>query len=91
MSGKTKKDSIKKKISIKKRRLKLYYDREKEMLSPSGVQKYGIGSRNISRYETELADIRKQIKELEDEIEELEDKIEGYKPRKAIAVIPRDW
>lgn len=75
-------------LERKKRRLDLYYGREEEMLSSKGVQSYGIGSRNVTRYNTDLANIRAQIKELETEIKEMES---NKRPRKAVAVVPQDW
>ena len=54
-------------LTGKRERLELYLKREAEMLS-GGVQSYGIGSRNLSRYNTDLAAIRAAIKELEDDI-----------------------
>ena len=44
-------------LAGKRERLELYLKREAEMLS-GGVQSYGIGSRNLSRYNTDLAAIR---------------------------------
>jgi len=67
-------------------RLELYYKREKEMLD-GGVQSYGIGTRNATRYQTDLTAIRNAIKEMEDEIAALENKTQ----RRAVGVIPRDW
>ena len=81
---------IQEKIKQKEARLNLYYDREAEMLS-GGVQSYGIGSRNLARYQTDLANIRAAIKELEAEIKELEAKADGRAVRKAVGVVPRDW
>lgn len=74
------------KISKLKTRLELYYKREEEMLS-GGVQSYGIGTRNATRYQTDLSAIRKAIKEMEDEIASLENKSQ----RRAVGVVPRDW
>jgi cell division protein FtsB len=74
------------KASRLKTRLELYYRREMEMLD-KGVQSYGIGTHNLTRYQTDLAEIRKAIKEMEEQIEELE----GGTKRKAVGVIPRDW
>ena len=75
-------------IENKKARLEMYYARETHMLSPDGVKGYGMGSRNLQRYDTALADIQKMIKTLEGEIDELE---RDGKPRRAVAVVPRDW
>lgn len=52
-----------------------------------GVQSYGLGTRSATRYQTDLATIRKAIKELEEEIASLESKSQ----RRAVGVIPRDW
>lgn len=78
------------KISIQKERLAAYRARELEMLK-GGAQSYSVGSRNLTRYNTDLSAIRAAIKELEDEIAELEAMAAGNKPRKAVGVIPRDW
>ena len=71
-----------------KSRLELYINQEKKMLT-DGVQSYGIGSRNLTRYNTDLAQIREAIKELKKEVEELEGLITGNKSRKCVGVIPR--
>lgn len=81
---------IQEKIEAKKVRLKAYQDRELAMLSPQGVQSYGIGSRNVARYNTDLGTVRTAIKKLETEIEELENSLNGIKPRKAFGIVPRD-
>lgn len=77
-------------LTTKRKRLDLYYKREAEMLD-GGVQSYGIGSRNLARYNTDLAQIRAAIKELEAEVSNLEGQLTGQKPRKAVGVVPRDW
>jgi hypothetical protein len=81
---------ISEKLARKRERLAAYLDREKFMLSPDGVQSYGVGSRNVQRYSTDLAEIRAAIKELEEEIAELEGHLAGTKPRKAVVVVPRN-
>lgn len=86
---KTKK-TIELQLETKRSRLALYLKREAEMLD-GGVQSYGIGSRNLARYNTDLSAIRAAIKELEEEIELLEGELHGQKPRKAVRVVPRDW
>lgn len=83
-------ETIKLQLSTKRDRLALYLKREAEMLD-GGVQSYGIGSRNLARYNTDLSAIRSSIKELEEEIELLEGELNGQRPRKAVGVVPRDW
>ena len=85
-----KKEELIKELDRKRSRLELYYKREAEMLD-GGVQSYGIGSRNLARYNTDLGAVRAAIKELEDDIATMEGTIAGRKPRKAVGVVPRDW
>ena len=82
--------TIEAELATKRERLALYLKREAEMLD-GGVQSYGIGSRNLARYNTDLSAIRAAIKELERDIETLEGALCGQKPRKAVGVVPRDW
>ena len=84
------KEKIKEKLEEKKARRSAYLDRETEMLR-GGVQSYGIGSRNLTRYQTDLSNIREAIKELEKEIEQLEKQLSGRTNRRALGVVPRDW
>lgn len=81
----------KEKIRQKKERLKMYLEKEAYMLSKNGVQSYGVGTRNASRYDLDLSEIRKAIDKLEKEIEELEGLESGKKPRKIVGVVMRDW
>lgn len=83
-------DAIARQLEIKQDRLAIYLAREKEMLT-GGVQSYGIGSRNLSRYQTDLSNIRAAIKELEADIALLEGQLAGRSVRKAVGVVPRDW
>lgn len=82
--------TIEAELTAKRNRLELYLKREAEMLD-GGVQSYGIGSRNLARYNTDLSQIRAAIKQLEDEIANLEGALNGQRPRKAVGVVPRDW
>ena len=75
-------------LEVKQRRLGLYYKQEEKMLT-DGVQSYGLGSRSLTRYNADLADIRSAIEKLEEEIEELEGLVSGTKSRKVRSVIPR--
>lgn len=80
------KQQKKEKANRLRERLDLYYKREEEMLN-GGVQSYGIGTRNATRYQTDLTAIRNAIKEMEDEVAALENKSQ----RRAVGVVPRDW
>ena len=73
-----------------RRRLDLYYEQEARILE-GGVRAYGIGSRNLQRYDADLASVRAAIKDLEAEVAELEAGLCGRAARKAVAVVPRDW
>lgn len=84
------KDEIEKDLEGKRKRLELYLKREAEMLD-GGVQSYGIGSRNLARYNTDLNGIRDAIKQLEGDITALDGALDGNRPRKAVGVVPRDW
>lgn len=84
------KKHIQQQIKDKRERLQAYREKERDLLS-GGVQSYGIGSRNVARYNVDLATIRAAIKELESELTALEAQESGRRPRKAVGVIPRDW
>lgn len=86
----TKIERLRAELEEKKERRKLYLERERVMLT-GGVQSYGIGSRNLTRYNTDLASIRAMIKELSDEIEEIESTLEGGAKRKRVGLVFREW
>lgn len=79
--------TAKEKLKKKKNRLEMYYQAEEAILG--GAQSYSLGTRSLTR--ANLADIRTMIDKLEDEVSELESIVNGSKPRKAFAVVPRDW
>lgn len=85
------KEGMQAELEQKRERLELYLEREKIMLSADGVKSYGVGSRNLQRYDTALADIQSMIGKLQKEIAELEGLVTGRKPRKAVGVVIRDW
>ena len=78
------------KIEKARARLELYERREAEILS-GGVQSYGIGSRNLTRYQADLAEVRRAIDELTEEIDGLEAQLAGDAVRAAFAVVPMDF
>jgi indole-3-glycerol phosphate synthase len=85
-------DVIRADIARKRERLRAYYEREAQILSKDGVKSYGIGIRNLTRFDTALTDVQKAIKQLEDEIAALEGELGGAKPRRALAAVPHgEW
>ena len=85
------KETIRMELEETRARLNQYLAREKEMLSRDGVQLYTIGSRNLQRYQTGLADVQDMIDKLRKRIRELEAELAGQSARRAVGVIPRDW
>lgn len=77
-------------LEEKRERRKLYLERERVMLT-GGVQSYGIGSRNLARYNTDLAQIRAAIDQLTEEIDELEAILANEPVRKRVGLVFRDW
>ena len=58
-------EQIEYQLSIKRNRLDLYLKREAEMLD-GGVQSYGIGSRNLARYNPDMDAIERRLQGLEE-------------------------
>lgn len=77
-------------LEEKRERRKLYLERERVMLT-GGVQSYGIGSRNLARYNTDLSQIRAAIDQLTEEIDELEAILANEPVRKRVGLVFRDW
>lgn len=84
------KETVRKELEQTHERLTLYLAREKEMISAEGVQMYTIGSRNLQRYQTALADIQNMIEKLRKRERELEAELAGQSARRAVGVVPRD-
>lgn len=83
-------DEINERLELSKKRLKAYQEQELKMLT-DGVQAYGVGSRNVTRYNMDLNQIRQAIKELQNEVDELTSLANGGNIRKAVGVVIRDW
>ena len=67
-----------------------YLDMESDILS--GADRTNtIGSRRIERYDINLDDLRKAIKDLDDELAAIDAELASGSSRKTFAVIPRDW
>ena len=58
-------------------------------LLDGGVKSYRIDDRDLTRFD--LPKLQEEIKSAEKKVDELTTLLEGQKPRRAIAVIPRDW
>lgn len=58
-------------------------------LVEGGVKSYKIDDRELTRFD--IPTLRKAIDEAEKKIAALEAELEGQKPRRAFAVLPRDW
>lgn len=85
------KEAVRRELEQVRERLTLYLNREKEMISKDGVQLYTIGSRNLQRYQTALADVQNMIDKLRKRERELEAELAGQSARRAIGITPRDW
>ena len=84
-------EAVTRELEQVRERLTLYLNREKEMIGPNGVQLYTIGSRNLQRYQTALADVQKMIDSLRKRERELEAELAGQSARRAVGITPHDW
>lgn len=53
------------------------------------VKSYTIGDRQLTRFD--LPDLRREIEEAEKAVDEMTAQTDGHKPRRAFAILPRDW
>ena len=58
-------------------------------LLDGGVKPYRIDDRELTRFD--LPKLQEEIEAAEKKVDELTALLEGQKPRRAVAVIPRDW
>ncbi len=58
-------------------------------LLDGGVKSYKIDDRELTRFD--LPKLQEEIEAAEKKVDELTALLEGQKPRRAVAVIPRDW
>lgn len=58
-------------------------------LLDGGVKSYKIDDRELTRFD--LPKLLDEIETAEKKVDELTALLEGQKPRRAVAVIPRDW
>ena len=89
MSGERRKYLLQKRQELIER-IQLYKDMEHDILV--GADRTNtIGTRRIERYDVNLDDLRKAIKDLEDELRGIDDELAGGSSRKTFAIVPRDW
>lgn len=81
--------TIKERIELTQSRLDAYYEQERKMLA-DGVQAYGIGSRNVQRYNIDLGKIQAMIKMLEAQLEQLEREQSGKATNRRYTFVPTD-
>lgn len=85
----TSKTVIKSRLEVKKAQLEAANKAYTALLSGQ-VQSYGIGSRNLTRFD--LPKLEDSIKKLENEVDSLENQLAGGgRKRKAVGVVPRDF
>jgi len=58
-------------------------------LVEGGVKSYEIDDRSLTRLD--LPSLKKAINDAEDKVDQYENLLNGKKPRKIVAVVPRDW
>ena len=58
-------------------------------LIDGGVKSYTINDRQLTRLD--LPSLKREIEEAEAKVDELENLLQNQRPRKAFAVLPRDW
>lgn len=83
-------ERLEKRREVYEKRYEAYLQKEADILA-GGVQSYGIGSRNLARYNADLAEVRKAIAALEQALEEIDAQLTGGSRRKSVGVVYRDW
>ncbi len=58
-------------------------------LLDGGVKSYRLEDRELTRFD--LPKLQEEIEAAEKKVDELMALLEGQKPRRSVAVIPRDW
>ena len=83
-----KRATIEKRLTMRQSFLEKAYEAYEKLLSGE-VQSYTIGSRSLTKFDMET--LQDTIEKWEKEVDELEAQLAGYKKRKSVGVIPRDW
>ena len=79
---------IKRRIQFREEALEKLY-KAYEALVETGVKSYQMDDRTLTRLD--LPALSEEIEKLEGELDNLESQLAGMSPRKAYAVVPRDW
>ena len=81
-------ETIRERLAYWKEQLGKLMDAYTSLIS-GGVKSYSIDDRELTKFD--IPSLRKAIDEAEQKVDEYETMLEGQKPRKAFAVLPRDW
>ena len=80
--------TIQKRLTYWREQLDKLMDAYAKLIS-GGVKSYQIDDRQLTRFD--IPSLRKAIDDAEERVAEYEALLEGQSPRKAYAVLPRDW
>lgn len=82
------KTTIERRLQFRRSTLERLYEAYDKLLK-GGVKSYTIDDRELTRFD--LPDLKEEIEKMEKEVDELENQLKGQRPRKAVAVVLRDW
>ena len=82
------KETIQERLTYWKTQLGKLMDAYVSLLE-GGVKSYKIDDRELTKFD--IPTLRKAIDEAEKKVDQYETLLEGQRPRKAFAVVPRDW
>lgn len=82
------KTTIERRLQFRRSTLERLYEAYDKLLK-GGVKSYTIDDRELTRFD--LPDLKEEIEKMEKEVDELENQLNGRRPRKAVAVVLRDW
>ncbi len=81
-------DTVSERLAYWKEQLGKLMDAYTSLIS-GGVKSYEIDDRSLTKFD--IPSLRKAIDEAEKKVDEYEALLAGQKPRKAFAILPRDW
>lgn len=82
------KETIQERLTFWKEQLGKLMDAYTALIE-GGVKSYEIDDRSLTRFD--IPSLRKAIDEAEKKVDLYENMLAGHRPRKAFAVVPRDW